>query len=93
MKVDFHTFLSSRSVLTMTDISSVGIRLRQLNSDSKRPTPTVRSIFSFIDDLKNDLIYSTSSMAGFLATIFWKKFHASTGMGGNGSVKVTTFKQ
>jgi len=33
----------------MTDISSVGIRLHQSNSDSKRPTPTVRLIFSFID--------------------------------------------
>jgi len=43
-------FLSSRSVLTMTDISSVRIRLHQSNSDSKRPAPTFRSIISFIDD-------------------------------------------
>jgi len=44
-------FSSSRSVVTKTDVSSVGIRLRQSNSDSNTPTPTVRSILSFIDDI------------------------------------------
>jgi len=43
-------FSSSRSVVTKTDVSSVGIRLCQSNSDSKRLTPTVRSILSFIDE-------------------------------------------
>jgi len=42
-------FSSSRSVVTKTDVSSVGIWLRQSNSDSNTPTPTVQSILSFID--------------------------------------------
>jgi len=42
---------------------------------------------AWCDDLENDLKHSTSLMAGFLATIFWKNFHALTGTGGNGSVK------
>jgi len=41
--------LSSRSVITTTDVSSVGIRLSQSNSDSTRLAPTLQSIFSFID--------------------------------------------
>jgi len=42
-------FLSSQSVLMTTNISSVGLWLHQSNSNSKRPAPTLWSIFSFID--------------------------------------------
>jgi len=50
--------LSSRSVITTTDVSSVGIRLSQSNSDSTRPVPTVRSILSFIDDSNPGTYYT-----------------------------------
>jgi len=41
--------LSSQSVITTTDVSSVGIQLSQSNYDSMRPAPTLQLIFSFID--------------------------------------------
>jgi len=56
-------FLSSQSVITTTNISSVRIWLRQSNSNSKRPTPTVRCIRSFIDERRwHDCIVSWISI-------------------------------
>ncbi len=48
-----------------TNVSSVGIWLRQSNYDSKRPAPTVWSIFSFIDEGKQwltDGLWSESTV-------------------------------
>jgi len=39
----------------MTNVSSVGIRLRQSDSNSNRPTPTVSSILSFIDGRQEEM--------------------------------------